>query len=125
MKIVRAGIEDAEEILQLQKLAYQDEAKLYNNYGIPPLMQTLDEIRGEFKDNVFLKAVSDGKIAGSVRAYEKDGICYIGRLAVSPVLPASFLRAELPEIVQRSSYRHLPETPSHVRLQKLRVMLID
>ncbi len=44
MKILRASIEDAEEILSLQKTAYLSEAALYNNYNIPPLKQTTDEI---------------------------------------------------------------------------------
>lgn len=34
--------------------------------------------------NLYLKAVHDGKIIGSIRAYEKENICYIGRLFVHP-----------------------------------------
>jgi hypothetical protein len=37
MKILQATAADAVEILNLQKLAYQSEAKLYNNFDIPPL----------------------------------------------------------------------------------------
>jgi len=84
IKILQASIGNAEEILALQKLAFQSEGELYNNYDIAPLKQTLDEIRADFKTHVFFKAVFDGKIVGTVRAYEKDGTCYIGRLAVSP-----------------------------------------
>ncbi len=84
MTISRASIENAEEILELQKAAYRSEAALYNNYEIPPLTQTLDEIRGQFVDHIFLKAVSEGRIIGTVRAYENNGTCYIGRLAVHP-----------------------------------------
>ncbi|MGE5614336.1 MAG: GNAT family N-acetyltransferase [Bacillota bacterium] len=83
-KIEKAVIDDAEEILKLQKLAYLSEAEIYNDYGIPPLRQTIEEITGEFAVNVFLKAVSDGKIIGSVRGFEKDGTCFIGRLFVHP-----------------------------------------
>jgi ribosomal protein RSM22 (predicted rRNA methylase) len=35
--IERATIKDAEEILDLQKLAYKSEAEIYNDYAIPPL----------------------------------------------------------------------------------------
>ena len=44
MMIERAKIEDAKEILDLQKLAYQSEAEIYNDYTIPPLTQTLEEM---------------------------------------------------------------------------------
>lgn len=75
---------DAEEILALQKLAYQSEARFYHDYSIPPLTQTPDDIREQYKTHIFLKAVIKNDIIGSVRAYEKDGTCYIGRLIVHP-----------------------------------------
>ena len=84
MIISRATIDDADEILKLQKLAYRIEAERYSNYDIPPLKQTLEDIQSQFKTHIFLKAVSDGKIIGTVRAYEENGTCYIGRLAVRP-----------------------------------------
>jgi ribosomal protein S18 acetylase RimI-like enzyme len=85
-EISKAQIIDADEILKIQKWAYQIEAKRYNNYDIPPLKQTLEELRSQFKDYIILKAVSNDKIIGTVRAHEKDGTCYIGRLAVHPNL---------------------------------------
>jgi ribosomal protein S18 acetylase RimI-like enzyme len=84
MQISQASVEDAQEILDLQKTAYRSEAELYNNYDISPLKQTIGEIKDQIKTQVFLKAVLDGKIVGTVRAYEKDGTCYIGKLAVDP-----------------------------------------
>ena len=84
MSIEQATIEDAQEILALQKLAYSSEAEIYNDFTIPPLHQTLEEIKTEFSDQHFLKFYSDGRIAGSVRAYEKEGTCFIGKLIVHP-----------------------------------------
>lgn len=84
MEIERAMISDAEEILVLQKLAYRSEAEIYNDFNIPPLVQTLENIEKDFENQYFLKAVMDGKIVGSVRAYTKEGTCYIGRLIVHP-----------------------------------------
>ena len=84
MLIEQANVADAQEILALQKLAYQSEAAIYNDYTLPPLMETLDAIRAEFARQTFLKAISDGKIVGSVRAYVMDGTCHIGRLLVHP-----------------------------------------
>ena len=68
----------------MQKLAYQSEAERYGNYDIPPLKQTIAEIREQFKTHIFLKAMSDGRIVGTVRAHEENGTCHIGRLAVDP-----------------------------------------
>ena len=41
MEIEPAMIEDAAEILALQKLAYRSEAEIYNDFSIQPLLQTL------------------------------------------------------------------------------------
>lgn len=84
MEILRANAGDAGEILALQKSAYQSEAERYNDYNIEPLKQTLTEITEQFNTHIFLKVISGNKIVGTVRAYEKDGTCYIGRLAVDP-----------------------------------------
>jgi len=83
MKILQASVKDANEILNLQKSAFQIEAEIYNNYDISPLKETIEEISRCFKTHVFLKAEDSGKIVGAVRAFEKDETCYIGRLAVS------------------------------------------
>ncbi len=84
MMIERATVHDAESILSLQKLAYQSEAEIYDDYTIPPLTQTLEEIKKDFENQSFLKAVKDGRIVGSVRAFVKEGTCYVGRLIVHP-----------------------------------------
>lgn len=82
--IFRADISDAAEILALQKLAYQSEAVIYDDWSIPPLTQTLDEIKKEFTGTIFLKARHSGRIIGSVRGSTHDGTCNIGRLIVDP-----------------------------------------
>ena len=85
MKLQRAFVGDAESILKLQKRAYCSEAEIYSDYNIPPLMQTLDEIKQEFMHHVFLKAVEKNEhIIGSVRACIEKETTYIGRLMVKP-----------------------------------------
>ena len=85
MNIVKASREELPEILQLQYLAYQSEAKLLNNPNIPPLKQTLPEVESEFEKGVILKAAdSNGNIIGSVRAWEENGTVYVGKLMVHP-----------------------------------------
>ena len=57
IEVKQASAEDAETILQLQMRAYLSEAEIYNDYGIPPLIQSLNEIKQEFSQQVFLKAI--------------------------------------------------------------------
>lgn len=82
--IEKACKEDLKEILSLQYIAYQSEAKLFNTTDIPPLKQTLEEVNEEFKKGVILKATENGTIIGSVRAYQENGTAYIGKLMVHP-----------------------------------------
>jgi len=84
IEIFQATPDDATEILALQKLAYQTEAQIYNDWNIPPLLQTIEEIRDEFRTHMFLKAVSGHSIVGSVRARIVGNTCLIGKLIVHP-----------------------------------------
>jgi len=56
-QITKASIIDTKEILCLQKIAYQSEAAIYNDYSIPPLLQTLAEINNEFASKIFFKTI--------------------------------------------------------------------
>ena len=81
----KAQKEDLEEILKLQCLAYQSEAKLFGNMDIPPLKQTIEEIYDEFEKGVVLKEVdNEGVIMGSVRGFCDNETVYIGKLMVHP-----------------------------------------
>ena len=79
-----ATIENSEQILKLQKLAYKSEAEIYQDYNIPPLTQTVEEIKEEFENQTFFKAVDGKNLIGSVRAYSDSNSCFIGRLIVYP-----------------------------------------
>lgn len=84
MFVEKAAIENAEEILNLQKIAYISEAEIIDDFTIPPLHQTYGEILSEFSRQIFLKVVKDNKIIGSVRAYLDKSTCHIGKLIVHP-----------------------------------------
>jgi len=84
MMIERAIVSDAGEILSLQKLAYRSEAEIYNDFNIPPLLQTIESMKNDFENQIILKEVINRKIIGSVRAFAKEKTCYIGRLIVHP-----------------------------------------
>ena len=84
MFISRAEIKDLNVIFELQKLCYEENALRYSDPNIPPLTQTINDIYDEFTGSLFLKCVLEDKIVGSVRANERDGTCYIGKLIVHP-----------------------------------------
>jgi GNAT superfamily N-acetyltransferase len=84
MEIKPAILEDAEAILALQRLAYQSEAAIYDDFTIRPLTETLEDMRDRFHDRRFLKAIEDGKIVGSVRAFQDEEACHVERLVVHP-----------------------------------------
>ncbi len=84
MEIRPAVIEDAEAILALQRLAYQSEAAIYDDFTIPPLTETLEDMKARFHDRRFLKAVADRQIVGSVRAFQDGTTCHLERLVVHP-----------------------------------------
>lgn len=84
ISIIQASRDDASKILALQKIAYQSEAMLYDDWTIPALTQPLSEMEAEFGIKIFLKAVVEEKIVGSVKGSLSSGTCSIGRLIVHP-----------------------------------------
>jgi ech hydrogenase subunit C len=76
---------DAAEILALQKIVYQNEAEMYDDWSLTPLKQTLEEMKTDFASKTFIKAVVGGKTIGSVRGYMvESGTAHITRLIVHP-----------------------------------------
>ena len=86
VRIVDALRGDAEAILALQKLAYEREARRYNDWTIPPLVESVDAVRRQIAEHVVLKALVDGRLVGSARGVATAGICEVCRLSVDPAL---------------------------------------
>ncbi|MFW5808364.1 MAG: GNAT family N-acetyltransferase [Spirochaetota bacterium] len=82
--IIKAQRADLEEILALQKLCYITEAERYNDFTIPPLVQTLDELLEEYAGSIILKCVYGNRIIGSVKGTMDGHTCHLGRLMVHP-----------------------------------------
>jgi phosphoribosylanthranilate isomerase len=101
IRIEAASRKDLADILALQKLAYQSEAELNQDFNIPPLTQTLAEIEAEFACKLFLVATVAGRLVGSVRAELKDDTCHIGRLIVHPDTQNRGLGTRLMDAVER------------------------
>jgi Ni,Fe-hydrogenase III small subunit/N-acetylglutamate synthase-like GNAT family acetyltransferase len=75
---------DVPEILALQKVAYQSEAEVYGDQSLPALHQTLSDMDSDLGRMLFLKAVVNGKIIGSVRGYTSTDTAHVSRLIVHP-----------------------------------------
>jgi len=115
IEIKQASLEDADMILQIQIQAYLSEAEIYNDYSIPPLIQSFNEIKQEFSQQIFLKAMAIEKgeeedeeggdqtmmIVGSVRAYLERGTAYIGRLIVKPEYQNKGIGTKLMEAIEQ------------------------
>jgi ribosomal protein S18 acetylase RimI-like enzyme len=86
ISIERADVADAGEILTLQRAAYVTEAQLHGDPFLPPLVESIDQVRTMIADSIVLKATVGTRLAGSVRARINDRTCLVGRLSVAPDL---------------------------------------
>lgn len=84
MNIESATEKDLAQILELQKRAFYGQAVIYHDFSLPPLMQTLDDLKKEFREKNIYKIEQDGKIIGSVRCYIKGDALQIEKLIVDP-----------------------------------------
>jgi GNAT superfamily N-acetyltransferase len=74
----------AAELLELQKLCFHEEAEANHEFDIPPLTQTVENLREEFRTHTVLAAWHGRWLVGSVRAKREGIVCHIGRLMVHP-----------------------------------------
>lgn len=100
--IIQACTRDAEEILALQRIAYQSEAMIYPDITLPPMTQTLEEMAAQILTITVLKAMAEDEIVGSVRAELTDSVCRIGRLIVSPACQGQGIGSMLMTAVEQA-----------------------
>ncbi|MGA3007002.1 MAG: GNAT family N-acetyltransferase [Opitutaceae bacterium] len=100
----RAEINDAPAILGLQKIAYRSEAEIYGEDNLPAMQQTLEELQKDFArpEQVFLKAVVNGKIIGSVRGFPSDQATLVSRLIVHPFFQRHGIGQKLIEEIEKA-----------------------
>jgi len=84
IKIEAATEQDLDRILQLQKKAFYDQALIYNDFNLPPLIQTIEDLREEFRLKAIYKVQQDGIIIASIRCSVKDNTLYLEKLIVDP-----------------------------------------
>jgi len=76
--------EDAGQVLTVQRAAFVQEALIYRSVDMPPLTQTLDEVRAELAANLGQVALDGDRLIGAVRARRDRDLLLIGRLAIAP-----------------------------------------
>ena len=101
VRIVDAEDGDADSIFALQRLAYESEARRYDDWSIPPLVETLDAVRRHIATHAVLKAVDGERIVGSVRGVVTDRVCEVGRLIVHPERQRRGIGAALLDAIER------------------------
>jgi ech hydrogenase subunit C len=101
----RAEKGDAPEILGLQKTAGQCEAEIYNDENLPALQQTLADLQNDFDKAIYIKAIINGKIIGSVRGQASDGTGLVSGISVHPY----FQRRDIGHRLVQEMEKALPE----------------
>jgi len=86
LRIGPVSLEHAGELLTLRRAAFVTEAQTYDDPFIPPLTQTLDELRADLEaEGVITLGAWDGaRLVGSVRVELEGSKATLGRLAVAP-----------------------------------------
>ena len=85
MKIIirHATSKDITKLLEIQKIAFTVQAKLYDAYDIPPMIETAEQLDLNSTGLIVLVAVIDGEIAGSIRVVVGSNDAEIKRLSVA------------------------------------------
>jgi len=94
-------IDDAGEVMTLQRAAFVSEALIYGDPDMPPLTQTLAEVAGELNENLGCVAQRGSRMVGAVRARIADGLLLIGRLAIAPDVQGGGVGSRLLDAVER------------------------
>ncbi len=92
---------DAGEVLTLQRAAFVQEAALYDSVDMPPLTQTLDELRAELADNLGCVALDGERIVGAARARRDGDLLLVGRIAIAPDQQGSGVGTDLLAAVEQ------------------------
>ena len=103
---------EAGELLTLRRAAFVTEAQIYGDPNIPPLTQTLAELRVDLRADgvVTLGARSGHRLVGSIRVVIEDKKATLGRLAVAPDLQGKGIGTQLLLAI----LPHLPEDTEEI-----------
>ena len=94
---------DAGEVLTVQRAAFASEALIYGSADMPPLTQTLDEMRAELEDADGWVARVGPRLVGAIRVRQTDDLLLIGRIAIAPDMQGFGIGRALLEAAERDS----------------------
>ena len=105
--------ERAGEVMTIQRAAYLQEARRYGAWDLPPLVETLDQIRDHLADGTpAFGAFSGERLVGSVRSRVDGERMEVARLSVAPDVQGGGVGRKLLEAISE----HAPEAVSVVWL---------
>ena len=116
--VVTLSVEDAGELLTLQRAAYVTEAQAHDDVNLPPLMQSLDELVSELtQPNVTAFGLRDDsqRLVAAVRLHLSPAdphTAELGRLVVAPDMQGRGRGSRLLELVEE----RLPEQVTDLQL---------
>lgn len=84
MKIKEAEFKDLPEIIAIQKLAFYEVAKFYNNYSLGPLQTTIKELEDTFNSCKYYVFKENKDIIASARVRILGNYCKIENVIVHP-----------------------------------------
>ncbi|WP_206477037.1 GNAT family N-acetyltransferase [Microbacterium sp. KRD172] len=99
----RISSADAGEVLTVQRAAFVSEALIYGTPDMPPLTQTLDELRAELADANGWVARIGPRLVGAIRVRETDDLLLIGRIAIAPDMQGAGIGRALLEAAEHDS----------------------
>jgi GNAT superfamily N-acetyltransferase len=80
----RLGPDDAGEVLTVQRAAFVAEGRLYGNFDIPPLVESLEQVGHELGTTVMTGAFDGARLVGSIRVTKDGDLGWISRISVAP-----------------------------------------
>lgn len=86
--------------MTLQRAAFVSEAQIYGSADMPPLTQTLDEVRWELRDNLGCVALDGSRMVGALRARIDGDLLLIGRIAIAPDMQGHGIGSQLLDAVE-------------------------
>jgi ribosomal protein S18 acetylase RimI-like enzyme len=98
----RARDIDAGELLTLERAAYVIEAQAYRDVDLPPLTETLAEVRAAIADHLVLVGRLGSRAVATGRVRVADLVGHIGRLAVAPDLQDQGIGRRLLAVLEAS-----------------------
>ncbi|MFD5215637.1 GNAT family N-acetyltransferase [Microbacterium sp. NPDC058345] len=101
--IAPISVEDAGEVLTLQRAAFVSEAQIYGSADMPPLTQTLEQVEEELRSCFGFTARMGPRLVGALRGRVDGDLLLIGRIAIAPDVQGEGIGRMLLEAAESST----------------------